>query len=939
MPIPLVLPEFTLFSFIRSLCLWISAALLVVIPLLLAVDFGGVYHWSQYLAAIGILVAAVFAIPGLTDTTASSGIRQHAILLPLGILVGYAWFQTLPLPSGVVAWLSPGSHAAYTQWLDGLVDRGGETPGIPLSVSPEDTVHVASLFTILLPLCFAASVVFHARSRLQMLLSAIAIAGASVAILGFYRKLDPTADLWIFQPKSTAFAGFVNRNNAALMLNFGLAASLGLLSWRMMALHSVELDDPDFEFNDLFALVSDRESFVGLLSGTACIAGLLVNGSRGGVVAALFGLMLAFGYVRPRRGLISIPVLIVVLAISVAVLITPMNLNLESISRWEFFSAEADTLQSDGRLLHWQDGWRAAVAHLPGGAGVSAYAYAYLPHQIVSPSSWFEHADNLWLEMLVETGIVGVIVAGWLLAVLLIALNRLSYSADPLDQGMRVAGWYAITAIVVSQFFDMGMAIPANLIAALLLCTAIISRDIANGGASAKPPMITAEGYHGYDEYYDDDEELEPAEAASTEEQPKIRLKSSPKGLTMGNWSSPGWLGSGMITVASIVTGAIVLPGLHQDAISDSMLSRLKDEYGQWRLNPDSLAKMEEALRERVETRSSPLLRGRLAMVQRDRGRVAETLEWRPQTREKMLEIYKQVDLQNRELPYPPEPDPPQPGRLESQQHYSEAWQTCLETLVVCPLAQEPRGSLLRLKPVVMDTAKQTGAPITSPEKVADVAAKHLLTFYAGDAVRLLALGKDALSRGDLDQATEALHVSLQSNPGYTSQVMRLLRENPELSISDVIPSESQAMRLAAADYLKWEDPERDFLVRATEIIRCGEGDTMVQRATCHALVGKLHFYLGDTEKGQDYFQRAIRLAPDQANFRVELIENLLANDMTSEALSQARLGRQSISADARFQRFIDRIAEENRKQLTQPDDAPQVDRKKIDAILNLPGR
>ncbi|EMI47191.1 O-antigen ligase family protein [Rhodopirellula sp. SWK7] len=926
-------------SIARSICLWISAGLLVAIPFLLAVDFGGVYHWSQYVAAIAMMVAVVFAIPGLSDTTASTSIRQHAILLPLGILVAWAWFQTMPLPGGIVAWLSPGSHVAYTQWLDGLVGSAQQAASYPISISPEDTIHVASLFTVLIPLCFAASLVFHGRLRLQMLLSAIAITGASVAILGFYRKLDPTADLWMFTPRSTSFGGFVNRNNAALMLNLGLASSLGLLSWRMMALHAVELDDPEFEFNDLLALVSDRESFVGLLSGTACIAGLLVNGSRGGVVAAMFGLMLAFGYVRPRRGLISVPVLLVVLAISVAVLITPMNLNLESISRWEFFSEEADTLQSDGRLLHWQDGWRAAKAHLPGGAGVSAYAYAYLPHQVVSPSSWFEHADNLWLEMLVETGIVGVIVAVWFLTILLIALNRLSYSADPLDQGVRVAGWYAISAIAVSQFFDMGMAIPANLIAALLICTAIISRDIANGGASAKPPSLDAESYHGHGDYGDYEDEYDDQEPAKEDDStasssPKIRLKSNRKGSGIASLSTPGWVGSTVLAVASIALGALAMPGLRQDAISGSMLSRLKDEYNEWRLNAESLAKMEDALKERVATRPSPLIRGRLAMVQRDRGRIAETTEWRPQTKEQMLSIYRQVDLQRRELPYPPQPKPPVPKTFESQTHYADAWQTCLDTLPVCPLAQEPRGSLLRLKPVMASESQNQPGQLT-PVNVADNAAKHLLVFYAGDSARQFALGKDALSRGDMDQATEAFHAALESSANLTPQVMRLLREHPALSVADVIPNESRAMRLAATDYLKWENPDPEFFHRATETIRCGEGESMAQRASCHAVVGDVHFYLGDTEKGQDYYQRAIRLAPDQARYRVNLIEHLMAKGMNSQALAQARQGRQSISGDPRFQRFIDKIADANREALNAPGDVAPVNRKKIDAILN----
>ena len=906
---------------------------MVVIPIMLAVDFGGIYHWSQYLAAIGILLATFLALPGLTDNTASTGVRQHAILLPLGLLACWACVQSHSMPASVVTWLSPGSYAAYTEWLDGY-RTGAEVPGshradlISLSVSPYDTAHAAAVLVLLLPLCWAGSIVFHARSRLKMLLSAVAIAGASVAILGVYRKLDPTADLWIFQPRPHSFGGFVNRNNAALMLNFGMAASLGLLSWRMMALHQIELDTPEFEFNDLFSLITDRESMVGLLSATTCMAGLLINGSRGGLVAALFGMTLAFGYVRPRRGLISLPILMVVLAISVTILITPMDLNLESLQRWEVFSRHADTLQSDGRILHWQDGWRAARAYLPGGAGLSTYAYAYLPYQHYSPSAWYEHADNLWLETLVETGLVGVAVGVMLLALLLVSLKRLSASVDPLDQGIRVAGWYAIAAILVSQFFDYGLALPANLIIAVLLGTAIISRDTANGGGSSSwTSMFTS--YHD-DRLHDD---------AAFESPPEPVPSAGVRGWVARQGGSFTRVSSFVLAVAMVALAIFVLPGLRQDAITDSMLSRLNQEYSQWQLNPNSLAKMEEVLSQRVTADPSPLLLMRLSKVQRDRAHIAETQEWRPQSNVQMREIYQQTDLRNRQRPYPPNTTTQRLESMSSWQHYTDAWDTSIDALQICPLAQTPRGSLMRLSTIIASGAANGNIASSELDVVAHKAAQQLLIFYNGNSMRQFALGQSSIARGDFDTAAMGLRSAVETDHQFTPRVMELLRATPQLNIADVIPENSEAMRLAASDALQWDQPDLQFLRHALTVIHCDEGESMGQRAACQALLGRIHFVLDNTSDGQEHYQQAIRLAPHEADYRVEYIDRLLQRNLKEDALQQARLGRQSITDDPRFQEFVDQIAKSERTQTPPPDAAPAIDRSKLDALLEATPR
>ncbi|MCC9656624.1 O-antigen ligase family protein [Rhodopirellula halodulae] len=915
-------------SVLRTTLLWISATILVLIPFCLAADFGGILHWSQYPAALGVLAAMVLSLIGLTDSTASSGLRQHKLLLPLGLLVLLAWFQSLTLPSGIVGLLSPGSQTAYSTWLDGLLSSPQQPSSHSISVSPTDTRHVALLLTFLLPLSFAASIVFHARNRLTMLLSAIAITGASVAILGFYRKLDPTADLWFFTSKSNAFAGFVNRNNAALMLNFGMAAGLGLLSWRMMALHSIELDDPDFEFNDLLSLISDRESFIGLLTSITCSAGLLVNGSRGGVVAAIFGLVVAFGYVRPRRGLIGLPILAVVIAISVAILTVPMQLNLETISRLELISANADTLQKDGRLLHWQDGWNAAVSYLPMGSGVSTYGYSYLPYQSQSPGSWFEHADNLWLEMFVETGLPGLVIAVLLFAILLRSLKRLSTSADPIDQGVRVAAWYAIAAVVVSQFFDFGLIMPANLFVAVILATAVVSRQVAGGGLQAPMPDEEDDPYHAMamaDPEYAlamaaEEQALEEAEPIQTKKTGnKIALRSETR---LGRLTAS--IGAGAIAVIVLLVSVLAAPGLKADASSESLVRRIQHEYSGMKFRPEVLEEVESLLKENLAENPTVAAHVQLASTQRDRGRLAETLEWRPVSIEQAGEIYAKTNLNERELDYPPPLAAMTHDRLKSSVHYEDAWNSSLAGLPECPLSQALRATLVELQSVRE----------TQPETA--VAVQHLAKFYSTEPMRLMRLGRRAFMIGDYDAAAGILRDSTALRPDLTSRLMPLLRVNQtSLPLQKVIPENSRAIEIAAADVMLWDEPDQEFLQYATQNIQCNAQTNLASRAKCQALLSRIHFSLKQNEAAIKAGEEAIRMEPDEPRYRVQLIEQLLIMGNRPEALRHARMGRQSDPEDQRFQKFIDRIAELDRKEVLEPAIPRDENAPDIESILN----
>ncbi|MEM9364985.1 MAG: O-antigen ligase family protein [Planctomycetota bacterium] len=886
---------------IRTILMWVSAIILVAIPVCLLTGKGGVLHESQAWAALAIMVAASLSLAGLGDSTCSSHIAQHKWMIPLAGLVLLAICQTIPLPANFVGLISPGSVDAYQNWLPALTGEPAQD-AIPISVCVPNTGHAAAGLAILLPLAFATSIVFHGRGRLTLLLSAVALTGLFVAVAGIVFKIQPEL-CWVGY-RSNGYATFTNRNNAALLLNLGMAASLGLLAWRMNALHNVDIDDPEFEFDDLVSLVSDRDSFLGMISGIVCLAGLLINGSRGGIVAAMFGLLFAFGYVRPRRGLISFPVIAVVMAISVAFLTVPLKLDLESIRRFEVWSGKADTLQNDARLPHWRDGLEAASAHWGAGSGIETYRYAHLPFLDHTPGGWFYHADNLWLEWVVETGVVGLALVIAALVIAMFSLRRLGESADPIDQGIRVTAWYAIGATVVSQFFDFGLSVPANLFLFVMLMAAAVSRDIANGGALVW--------------YRPDDGSMHAAEAHVDRPALEPVPESVASDTIHSGFRLPRFLvGSPTVAVLGFVVVLVGFFGwarLTQDARAQRVTLQIQQDFNAYRFDAAALQAMQTELEPLAERRPDTQVIRWLANVLQRQGELHETIESRPQTPEQALATLQQVQMISREAPYPPERATTSKDRLQSYELYQQAWSTCLTGIQACPLNQRFRSQLFLLSAVGID------------DRVALTVTDQLRQFSPKNAPRLARLASRALGLNEIPIAEACYRQALAAQPRFAPSMLDEILNVPELNLDSLLPGDPEVSYHIATGLIQRKGVSQDLLLRLASEVSQRSVTSVAERAQTEFLVGRLVRRAGKIRESLAHFQEASRLEPDRAEYRMELIDTLRRSGDRREALQQARMGRRVLPDDARFENVIREMAEEDRNRLFEMPDLATED-------------
>lgn len=872
-------------SFLSSASLWASAILLACLPFIVAADFGGALRWTQYIASIAIMICVLLALPAIRKGENSGHIRQLALLAPLMIWLAFAWFQTIPLAPTLVESLSPASYNAYTEWTSGLLPAGESISEFPISLAVHDSRHAMAILAMLVPLCWAASMVFYSRARITLLLHVAAIGGATLAAFGIARMAFPHADLFDFTSSSAgaSFATFVNRNNASLMLNLGLGASLGLLSWRLTALTGQQVDDEQFEFNDLFALIGERESAIGMFSAALCSAGLLASGSRGGLVAALAGGLLAFGWVRRRRGFISIPVVGSTIAVAVFILVVPLRINLASIKRLNLLSENANTILNDGRFRHWPEGWDAALAHFPLGSGLSTYGFAYRPFQHAGLPSWCEHADNLWLELFTEQGILGVILAVSVLLILIRSLVKLADSPDPLDHGVQTVGWYALGVIVVSQAFDFGLIVPANLFLVTILVSAIVVRSMEAGT------------------FLSVDDSAEP----------KISfLDSISDTKPISRFRSKLFVAAPLVAVLLCV---VFLPALRRDASIEGLVRRAKLQTETDSTNVLALTELSQELAPELSNDPPPELINAVASVEYHRARMEEVKAARPETVEQAAEYYQATGPTARRMLNRIGVDRSTDSQIKlvglrrntKNESYRRAFELYTQAIRKRPLDLTARAHQLYLDFLNQDQSRTA------------LLLGQLKVLYRNNPEQLTVLGGFAADSSEKELACEFWRSALTKDQNLTPRVLAMVREHDDIGVREVIPEIPKAVRIAAKTILHRDDRDSfDYLGEVIDGIACDQCVSVQEKASCHELGGDIGYALGQNKRAFTEYARAVALTPKDGILRMKMVRRLRESGHQREALICARIGRRLIPEDVRFDEFIKKMAQEDLENL-----------------------
>jgi hypothetical protein len=807
-------------------------------------DRGGAWAWDLWalsLCAVALLLATLVGRSDIfeaDDTTVSGRLvwlvrtfRWLPVWLPVAVIL-LAVTQISSLPLAVQRVLSPGSVSAYTEWFQSAT---GISPAerFPISLAPHLTERAIAKLAVVTCFAFAACVIFRNRHFAVVMLVGLTVGGIVHSILGFIQQsTQPGIYLFGTERLGGPFGTFVNRNNAGALLNMALSGAVGLMAVRMVEASRLLRPQGDvrrrrsrrrtshqgrssmsqsslpqktnWQWEELQNLISwllgDRLFLLALAAAMLLVAAVLSSGSRGALIGAFAGsiacLMVAIPAARLQRFAFGAIAIIGVVLVS----LNALGVETQSLDRLAESQRNGD-LERDGRFGIWGDAFRSSWNHIPIGAGLGAFRYAYLRDQQTGPESWALNADGQWVEWWLEGGIaLQVLLAIGLLGGLT-GIYVLLKSRDSIDRGLGTAGVFAFTGVGVAQSFDFGLTLPPNALLATLLVSAIVARAsrllapyLIIWFGSSRQRVCNSSG----------DQDMAGMEQSSqrSAKRPKLVLL---KDMETGSqrWWNTDELRRTVLGLLILGIGIWSVNWTSRLARSEALVLEAEHAFEQQRVSEESLADLAGRLQEQVDLDpGNDRLLLELASVRQQQFRLSYALDLVEKQGIALQRAYNASNAQRLRLDYI--------SGFGEPRHLELAYEATLQALRRAPLSDVALWNLVR-----MDF-------LSSDRTLTPVVLDRLLTLRWRTPESLNEITTTAASSGHWDVARRGWRQLLQLAPRYTQRVLEQVRgSDGKVTISEVLPENREVLVAALENELRLhgKNLDREILKRCESIL------------------------------------------------------------------------------------------------------------------------
>ncbi len=474
----------------------IRAAQILFIVLLFAapLPFGSVQAgWIFFVQAGVIFLFVLWLASQLVE--GSITFAQARLALPLALLVIYLGLTLLSLPSSVLRFISSEGFRLAGLAAETVAATGKTVePAFRISLTPFES-EGELLKLVAYALAFFITInVFRHRPAFLRLYRALIASGTFIGLFGIIQNVWSNGKIyWRFESGSgTPFGPFVNHNHFAGYVELCLGLSMGMCIAEWLRFHKRAQESGMAAHFAWAWLPEGGRVWLFLVTSFIMIAALTLSLSRGGVISFL-ATSLIFGtaaLVGKRKALDSAesrhfrlrPLLIFAGLITIIVVVGILANTPRVRQRLRLDEAAAY------RVRIWESSLKAISDFPLTGAGLGSFRILFPRYKSGMAGSEVTHAENEYIQWLVETGFLGTMlilfVAGRFLRILYL---RLRNSGDYESRYLALGAAFGITSLSIHNCMDFNLHIPSNALTFVVigaLCILLASCSGSRAGRS-----------------------------------------------------------------------------------------------------------------------------------------------------------------------------------------------------------------------------------------------------------------------------------------------------------------------------------------------------------------------------------------------------------------------------------------------------------------------
>ena len=456
--------------------------------------FGLVEFWSLVTAQAIILLAALILFAG--RWLHREPFLNIPGLLPLLLLAAFMILQLLPLPSGLLRFLSPAAYAYYQP----LLAVYPNDTWITLSLNSSGTLRQLLLLVTGILLYAGAILLFAENLLLRRFIAIFIIVATIIAVLAIIQRAA-TPEMLLFVRKTPAgmpFGPWINPNQFAGYIELVAPLVLGMCMFYRPRRH--RYDNHRERFINFFSSAGTSKHLFLTAALFIMMLAVALSRSRGGIIGLFCSLLLfqiLYLYKKKSRSYFGIVILLVVFSVVFA------WVGWDSLVNQIDYGIDTKGNIHDDRATLWQDSLRLSRDFIVFGSGFGSFVNTYPLYKTLKNPLIYDHAHNEYLEILTDGGIIGVVLVAWFLVALFWHCwksIRIRHNRYPILLG--IAGLCGLSATLVHGVTDFNMHNPAIFLLFYLVCgltvaTANIQFNMSECQTLLRPRPLSHNFFYG----------------------------------------------------------------------------------------------------------------------------------------------------------------------------------------------------------------------------------------------------------------------------------------------------------------------------------------------------------------------------------------------------------------------------------------------------------